>query len=135
MQPNQINPKLTDEQKAVLFNQATEPPFTGSFLENKASGMYVCANCGKSLFSSDTKFDSGSGWPSFYDVADSGAVDLIEDNSGGMSRIEVRCKNCGSHLGHVFNDAFDQPTGQRFCINSLALDFMDQNAGKKDDKK
>jgi peptide-methionine (R)-S-oxide reductase len=115
--------KLTPEQYAVLRGKATEAPLTGEFLHNKDSGMYTCMACGAELFSSDTKFDSGSGWPSFYDVAKSGAVKLIEDNTLGMKRTEAECANCGSHLGHVFDDAYDQPTGQRFCINSVALDF------------
>jgi len=118
-----INPNLTDAQKDVLFNKATEAPFTGKFLHNKDSGMYTCANCGATLFSSDTKFDSGSGWPSFYDVAKTGAVKLVPDTSLGMERTEVVCSNCGVHLGHLFDDAYDQPTGQRFCINSASLDF------------
>ncbi len=117
------NPKLTDEQKKVLFNKATEAPFTGKFLHNKDSGMYTCANCGAELFDSQTKFDSGSGWPSFYDVASKGSVKLTEDTSLGMHRVEVTCSNCGGHLGHLFNDAADQPTGMRFCINSCSLDF------------
>jgi len=116
------NPKLTGEQKDILFNQATEAPFTGKFLHNKDNGMYTCANCGAELFSSDTKFDSGSGWPSFYDVAKSGAVKLVPDNSHGMERTEVVCANCSGHLGHVFNDG-PIPTGQRFCINGCVLDF------------
>ncbi len=118
-----LNPKLTDAQKDVLFNKATEAPFTGKFLHNKDSGMYTCANCGAELFDSQTKFDSGSGWPSFYDVASKGSVKLTEDLSGGMHRVEVTCSNCGGHLGHLFNDAADQPTGMRFCINSCSLDF------------
>lgn len=118
-----INSKLTDDQKAVLFDKATEAPFTGKFLHNKDSGMYTCVNCGSELFSSETKFDSGSGWPSFYDVAKSGAVKLEADNSLGMERTEAVCASCGGHLGHVFDDAHDQPTGQRFCINSCSLDF------------
>jgi len=116
------NPNLTDQQKDILFKKDTEAPFTGQFLHNKDSGMYTCANCGAELFSSDTKFDSGSGWPSFYDVAKSGAVKLIEDNSLGMLRTEVVCANCGGHLGHVFDDG-PNPTGQRFCINGCVLDF------------
>lgn len=116
-------PKLTDEQKKVLFERATEAPFTGKYLHNKDTGMYTCVNCGAELFHSDTKFDSGSGWPSFYDVAKSGAVKLVDDNSHGMHRVEATCANCGVHLGHVFDDAPDQPTGKRFCINSLSLDF------------
>lgn len=121
------NPKLSEEQKKVLFDKATEAPFTGKFLHNKDSGMYTCANCDAELFSSNTKFDSGSGWPSFYDVAKSGAVKLETDSSMGMERTEAVCANCGGHLGHVFDDAYDQPTGQRFCINSLALDFKPKN--------
>lgn len=115
--------KLTDEQYAVLRNKATEAPFTGKLLHNKDKGSYVCAACNNVLFSSDTKFDSGSGWPSFYDVAKSGVVKLVTDDSHGMRRTEVVCGNCGSHLGHLFDDAYDQPTGQRYCINSLALEF------------
>ena len=119
----QINPDLTDEQKKVLLEADTEMPFTGALLHNKDSGDYKCANCGAVLFDSETKFDSGSGWPSFYDPKNTKAVHLVEDSSGGMERVEVRCANCDAHLGHVFNDAPDQPTGMRFCINSCALDF------------
>ena len=125
-----VNPHLSEEQKQILFHKGTEAPFTGKFLNNKAKGMYICANCGAELFDSETKFDSGSGWPSFYDVASGGAVRLEEDNSHGMRRIEAVCTNCGGHLGHVFDDAYDQPTGQRYCINSLCLDFK-----PKDDEK
>ncbi|MCA9346005.1 peptide-methionine (R)-S-oxide reductase MsrB [Candidatus Saccharibacteria bacterium] len=120
----QINPKLTDEQKDVLFNKATEAPFTGTFLYNEEDGDYVCANCGSVLFGAETKFDAGCGWPSFYDVRDTKAIKLIEDTSHGMHRVEVVCRKCDGHLGHVFNDAPDQPTGMRFCINSLSLDFI-----------
>ncbi len=123
-EPTTANPKLTSEQKDVLFNKATEAPFTGKFLHNKDSGMYTCANCGAVLFDSHTKFDSGSGWPSFYEVASKGSVKLVEDNAHGMHRVEVTCSKCGGHLGHVFNDAPDQPTGMRFCINSCSLDFQ-----------
>lgn len=119
------NPKLTPEQAKVLHEKATEAPFTGKYLHNEKDGMYTCANCGSELFSSGTKFDSGSGWPSFYDVAKSGAVKLVEDVSMGMTRTEAVCAQCGGHLGHVFDDAFDQPTGQRYCINSLSLDFKE----------
>ncbi len=118
-----VNPSLSKDQKDVLFNKATEAPFTGKFLHSKDSGMYICANCGSELFSSDTKFDSGSGWPSFYDVTESGAAKLVPDNSLGMERTEVVCANCGGHLGQLFDDAHDQPTGQRYCINSCSLDF------------
>ena len=119
----QLNPDLSDEQKDVLLNRATEAPFSGDFLHNEEDGEYSCANCGSILFGAETKFDSGSGWPSFYDVKNTKAVKLIEDNSHGMKRIEVSCGSCGGHLGHVFNDATDQPTGMRFCINSVSLDF------------
>ncbi|MDO8265357.1 MAG: peptide-methionine (R)-S-oxide reductase MsrB [Candidatus Saccharibacteria bacterium] len=119
----QINPKLTEDQKDVLFNKATEAPYSGLFLYNEEYGDYNCANCGSVVFGAETKFDSGCGWPSFYDVADTKAIKLVEDKSHGMVRVEVTCANCGGHLGHVFNDAPDQPTGMRFCINSLSLDF------------
>lgn len=115
---------LTPEQYAVLQNKATEAPFTGELLHNDATGMYTCAACGASLFASGTKFDSGSGWPSFYDVAKTGAVKLQRDGTLGMERTEVTCANCGGHLGHLFDDADDQPTGKRYCINSAALSFM-----------
>jgi peptide-methionine (R)-S-oxide reductase len=123
---NQKNPNLTEEQKQVLFEKATEAPFSGAYLHNDELGNYTCANCGKVLFSSETKFDSDCGWPSFYDVADKKAIRLVEDTSHGMQRVEVTCANCGAHMGHVFNDAVDQPTGMRFCINSLSLDFIEK---------
>lgn len=115
--------KLTPEQYEVLRKKGTEAPGTGELLHNHDTGDYTCAACGQVIFTSDTKFESGSGWPSFYDVADTKAVKLIEDDSHGMQRVEVQCANCGGHLGHVFHDAFDQPTGVRFCVNSAALDF------------
>src|SRR5687767_13629681 len=115
--------KLTPEQYHVLREKGTETPFTGELLHNKTTGMYTCAACGAELFPSDTKFDSGSGWPSFYDVATKGAVKLHEDSTLGARRVEVTCANCGGHLGHLFDDAPQTPTGQRFCINSCALDF------------
>ena len=120
---SKINPSLSDEQKDILFNKATEAPFSGALLHNEEDGDYLCANCGQVLFGAETKFDSGSGWPSFYDVKDTKAVKLTEDTSHDMQRIEISCASCGGHLGHVFNDAYDQPTGMRFCINSLALEF------------
>ncbi len=122
----QINENLTEEQKQVLFEKATEPPFSGELLHNDALGNYTCGNCSAILFKSDTKFDSGSGWPSFYDPANKKAVNLVEDLTHGMQRVEATCANCGAHLGHVFNDAKDQPTGMRFCINSLSLDFKEK---------
>lgn len=118
----QINPNLSDEQKAVLFDKATERPFTGKLLDVTDDGMYVCANCGTQLFSSDTKYDAGCGWPSF-DRALPGSVDFHEDTSHGMTRTEVTCHTCGAHLGHVFPDGPRETTGERFCINSLSLDF------------
>ena len=117
------NHNLTDEQREVLFDKATEAPFSGKYLQNKEDGNYYCANCGNILFSSETKFDSGSGWPSFYNTATKEAVKLAEDRSANMQRVEVQCAECGGHLGHVFNDAPETPTNMRFCINSLALDF------------
>jgi peptide-methionine (R)-S-oxide reductase len=119
----QLKQKLTPEQYRILREKGTEAPFTGKYVNHHEDGMYTCAVCGQQLFRSDTKFESGSGWPSFYDVAKTGSVKLTDDNSLGMQRVEVTCANCGSHLGHLFNDAYDQPTGQRFCINSAALDF------------
>lgn len=124
MKHSQHNPKLTNEQKNVLFNKATEMPFTGTLLHNEEDGDYFCANCHNKVFGHETKFDSGCGWPSFYDVANTKSVKLVEDNTHGMSRVEVICANCLGHLGHVFNDAVDQPTSMRFCINSLSLEFL-----------
>lgn len=115
--------KLTEAQYRVMIEGNTEAPFSGALVHNKEKGDYLCAQCGTMLFDSATKFDSGSGWPSFYDVAVQENIRLVEDASHGMQRIEVKCKVCDAHLGHVFNDAPEQPTGLRFCINSVALDF------------
>lgn len=111
---------LTPEQYRIMREKGTEAPFSGRYLNTKDHGTYACAACGAQLFSSDTKFDSGSGWPSF-DQAISGTVVNKEDNSYGMSRVEVDCANCGAHLGHLFEDGPKQTTGQRFCINSACL--------------
>ncbi len=115
--------KLTPGQYYILREKGTEPPFTGSLLSNKAKGVYVCAGCGAELFSSETKFESGTGWPSFYDVYNSKNVELHKDSGFLMERVEVLCKRCGGHLGHVFDDG-PKPTGKRFCINSDALLFQ-----------
>lgn len=115
--------KLSPEQYRVLREKATESPFTGELLHNEKAGIYICAGCGAELFSSDHKFDSGSGWPSFYDVASLDTVELKVDATHGMQRTEVVCRSCGGHLGHLFEDAPHQPTGQRYCINSAALAF------------
>ena len=115
--------QLTEEQYKVCRLKGTEAPFSGKYVYNKDDGMYTCVVCGTELFSSDTKFESGSGWPSFYDIAKKGTVTLTSDTSHGMSRTEVTCTTCGAHLGHVFDDGPRDKTGQRYCINSVALDF------------
>jgi peptide-methionine (R)-S-oxide reductase len=114
--------KLTDEQYRILREKGTEMPFTGEYVTNHEGGMYRCAGCGVLLFSSDTKFDSGTGWPSFDDAIP-GSVKFVEDAAHGMSRTEVVCSNCGGHLGHVFDDGPTQTTGKRYCINSVCLEF------------
>jgi peptide-methionine (R)-S-oxide reductase len=116
--------ELNPEQYRILREKGTEAPFSGKYVRTNKKGRYVCAACGNELFSSDTKFDSSCGWPSFYD-AKSDAVEFSKDLSHGMVRTEVTCKKCGGHLGHIFDDG-PNPTGKRFCINSVALDFKEE---------
>ena len=113
--------ELTPEEYAVLRQAGTERPWTGEYNETKTQGVYSCRACGAELFRSDAKFDSHCGWPSFYEPTDKDNVELLEDNSLGMRRVEVRCASCGSHLGHVFDDAPQTPTGDRYCMNSVSL--------------
>jgi peptide-methionine (R)-S-oxide reductase len=115
--------RLTPEQYRICRLKGTEPAFTGALYHNDTTGVYECVACGQPLFSSDTKFDSGSGWPSFDRPIDREHVDLLEDNSLFMTRTEVNCKRCGAHLGHVFPDGPRETTGERYCINSAALSF------------
>jgi len=116
--------KLTPEQYHVMRQKGTERAFTGTLYNNHESGMYECGACGQALFSSDTKFESGSGWPSFDQPVNAANVELHEDKSFFMRRTEVTCKNCGSHLGHVFEDGPRETTGMRYCINSASLKFQ-----------
>ncbi len=112
---------------SILREAATERPWSGALLDEKRSGVYTCGACNAELFASGTKFESGSGWPSFYESVNPDAVVLKADKALGMTRTEVLCANCGSHLGHLFDDANQTPTGDRYCMNSLSLNFMEQD--------
>jgi len=117
--------ELDPTRYAILREAATERPWSGALLDEKRTGVYTCGACGAELFASGTKFDSGSGWPSFYESVNPDAVTLVTDSTLGVTRTEVRCAGCGSHLGHLFDDADQTPTGDRYCMNSLSLDFTE----------
>ena len=123
--PKEWKETLTPEQFEVCINKGTEPPFTGKYYNSKEKGTYKCICCGETLFKSDTKYDSGSGWPSFWQPLSDEKIEYISDTDYGMVRTEVNCKKCGAHLGHVFDDG-PKPTNLRYCINSVSLD-LDKN--------
>ena len=123
----ELREKLTAEEYAVLREAATERAWSGELLDESRAGLYTCKACGNDLFVAGTKFDSGCGWPSFYESVNPDAVTLLADTSLGIERTEVRCAKCDSHLGHVFPDGFGTPTGDRYCMNSLALDFKPES--------
>ncbi len=125
---NEWRTMLSPAEFAVLRKAATERPWSGALLEEDRAGVYTCKACGNELFKAGTKFDSGCGWPSFYESVRPEAVELIEDNSLGETRTEVRSARCGSHLGHVFPDGFGTPTGDRYCMNSLSLNFVPEES-------
>jgi peptide-methionine (R)-S-oxide reductase len=117
---------LSDSEYQVLRHAATERAWTGALLDEKRPGIYVCKACGAELFRSTTKFESGSGWPSFFEPVSADAVELVSDRAFGMVRTEVKCATCGSHLGHLFDDAPQTPTGERYCMNSISLEFEEK---------
>ncbi len=118
--------RLSEEERRVILRQGTEPPFCGTLLNNKKQGIYGCRLCGLPLYRSATKFESGTGWPSFTEPLDPDHVTTVRDESHGMIRVEVRCRRCDGHLGHVFDDG-PPPTGQRHCLNSISLEFVEDN--------
>src|ERR1700730_5838284 len=120
--------KLGAQAYAVLREAATERPWSGALLDEDRAGLYTCRACGNELFAAGTKFDSGCGWPSFYECVRPDAVELLEDHSLGVERTEVRCARCGRHLGHVFPDGVGTPTGDRYCMNSISLNFAPEDA-------
>jgi len=124
--------KLNPTEYAVLREAATERPWTGALLKEDRAGLYTCRACGNELFAAGTKFDSGCGWPSFYESVRPEAVELLVDSTLGMERTEVRCARCGSHLGHVFPDGFGTPTGDRYCMNSVSLEFHPEGSAPAD---
>ena len=121
--PTEWKEQLTPEQYDVCINKGTEPPFSGKYCDSKENGIYKCFCCGEPLFNSNTKFDSGSGWPSFWDPISEEKIEYISDTSLGMIRTEVNCNKCGAHLGHVFDDG-PKPSNQRYCINSISLSLQ-----------
>jgi peptide-methionine (R)-S-oxide reductase len=127
--------ELDPDRFSILRKAATERAWSGALLDEKRSGVYTCAACHAELFASGTKFESGSGWPSFYESVNPDAVKLITDRSLGMTRTEVVCATCGSHLGHLFDDAYQTPTGDRYCMNSLSLEFTEDGAAAPESAK